>query len=75
MNWRAVWSDHPTQLTDQMPAVCRRSASAVSHSTWFTAEPGPARTILPDLGPDSQPEENQNHDLPEKNTTHIYIRH
>ena len=32
-----------------MPAVCRRSGSAVSHSTWFTAEPGPARTILPDL--------------------------
>ncbi len=30
--------------------------SAVSHSTWVTAEPGPAGAILPDVGPDSQPE-------------------
>jgi len=44
------------------------------------AEPGPAGAILPDLGPDSQPKENQHYDLSEKiqipgNTAHIYIRH
>ncbi len=52
----------------------------LSHSTWFTAEPGPAGATLQDLGPDSHPEENQHYNISEKiqipgNTTHIYIRH
>ena len=40
------------QSLDLLEQYCQSRALGVNtHSTWPTAEPGPARAVLPDLGP------------------------
>ena len=56
----------PSKHRGIIPPICRRSGSPVTLRTGPTAAPGPASEILPDLGPDSKPNEKQNYDLPKE---------